>query len=109
MNIILLIVLLIVIAISIVEYILYTNLKKQSHVAIQIQKKEYESLAAALKKSKEQIELFSLNTKEEQFARQLITHLDQAIVYVDEHKIVQYINLYASQLLPEQSKVWFTD
>jgi signal transduction histidine kinase len=104
-NIILLIVLLIVIAISIVEYILYTNLKKQSHVAIQIQKKEYESLAAALKKSKEQIELFSLNTKEEQFARQLITHLDQAIVYVDEHKIVQYINLYASQLLPEQSKV----
>lgn len=105
MNIILLIVLLIVTSISIVEYILYTNLKKQSQETIRIQKKELESLLIALKKSKEQIELFSVNTKEEQFARQLITHLDQAIVYVDEHKIVQYINLYASQLLPEQCKV----
>lgn len=102
MEIFLLICLLVFIALSIIEYVLYLKLKKNSQETAQIQKKEIESLSSSLNAIKENIRLLLQQNHDEQFARHLISHIDQAVVYVDEHRIVQYINLYAAQLLPDE-------
>jgi transcriptional regulator with PAS, ATPase and Fis domain len=84
--------------------VLYLKLKKTYQETVHIQKKEIESLSSALNTSKENLRHLLQHNQDEQFARQLISHLDQAIVYVDEQKIVQYINL-CIQLLPNNVKL----
>ncbi len=97
-------VLCVIVCCLIVVTILYRRLRTSHTRAKELHEKELQSRAAALTSVTRELEEIRQKNKEEQFARQLMSSLDECIVYINEKGIVNYINHYASQFFsPEFS------